>query len=218
MNRRELVELVERLGWRWTDDALILHTTLRGRTYRVAIPIQQVDTAVGAELQRGGLQWPATVSGDRSSVGFWKKLTRAVKRAARPLAKRIVPKAIQRAAHRLERQAGRVVQQVSRYGQAAIRSPYMTGTLAALSFVPGVQAIAIPALAAQQAAKKALDMLDQGMAAAKLIQQGVQNPRLVAQRLAGQQAFQAFAGVRQQALQGNPQAVQFLAAVNRQVR
>lgn len=217
MTNRELADLLNSMGWRWTDQHLIVTARHGGHSYRVALPIQRVTATVGAAFEEAGIAWPRSVgAANHYAVGFWKSITRAVKRAVKPLAKKIVPKAIRRAAERLENQAGRVLKQVSRYGKAAIRSPYMTAALTGLSFVPGVQAIAIPSLAAQQAAKRALDMIDKGMQAARLIERGIRNPQLEAQRMLGNQALRAVTQVKSQA-RGSRAALDFMSAFRQQV-
>lgn len=216
MNNRQLVDLLNSLGWRWTDKHLILHTTVQGKSYRVALPIQRVNAAVGAAFEEHGIEWPRSVGAQVSVAGWFKSLTRAVKRAAAPIVKRVVPKAIRRAAARLETQAGRYAHKAIRFGKAAIRSPVMTYTLMGLSFVPGVQAIAIPTLAAQQAAKRALDMIDKGMQAARLMERGIRNPQVLAQRALGNQAMQAIRNVKNVA-PNNRNALDFMSAFRQQV-
>jgi hypothetical protein len=202
-----MFEMMTRLGWRWTDQHLILCVQFNGQWYRVAFPIQRVDACVAGCLPPSvGADWgdcPPTVG------GWWKKLTRKVKRAV----KKAVPKAIRRASQKLYRKAAKLVRRLVPIGKSIVRSKILTGVLAAASFVPGAAAITAPALAAQQVAIQAIKMAERGYEAAKAIERGVRDPKTFAQKRAGLAALHTMKVIAAKAKKGDRHALEKAAAM-----
>lgn len=210
MNDASLLDEMIALGWRFTAHHLILTIRRGGRCYRVALPIEHVDATVGACFPAGvGFDWGAP---EHTSVGFWKKLTRSVKKAVRP----IVPKAIRRATASLERTADRAIQTAAPIAKSIVKSKALTTALTAASFVPGLQAIAIPSLAAQQAARQALVMAERGYQATKQIAQGARTAHNLATQKRGLLGLNAIKRLAAEA-RTNPRAAETIVALQRQL-
>jgi hypothetical protein len=96
---------IQRLGWDWRDDGLglglgpgvLLSIVVSGRTMRAFVPLAHVVLSFDRELQAVGcvgLAWVGDPASMGSCGGFFKNLGNAIK----SVAKKIVPKVIQKAA------------------------------------------------------------------------------------------------------------------------
>ena len=176
---------LQALGWDWRDNGVILTVQVDGRKMSVFVPIRRVWVHFENELQAVGCPGSAAVgcAGPMSvggypqlSVGGFFDFVKKAVRSAGAAVQKVVPRAIQRA-------ASKVVSTAKRYGGAALRgavaigrSPVFRGAVIAASFA--VPALA-PAALALETANRLASHFQQGLQAAKLVQQGLKNPRII---------------------------------------
>lgn len=215
------IQSLERLGWSWhqngigsgTGPGVMVQAKANGRTIKVFIPLSRVWLTFDEELQRVGCPSAASVGAPFSVGGFFSFVKKAASSIA-SVAKKVVPKAIQRA-------ATRVVATAKRYGAAAVKgvktvtsNPIFRGALIAASFA--VPALA-PAAAALEIANRAAKIYSAGQTAAKAIKAGyntVQNVDAVRRGLMARQQVQA---VVQRAHAGDPRAKQLVGAFQQRI-
>jgi hypothetical protein len=127
------VAQIQRLGWEWRADGLgqglgpgvLLSIVIDGRTLRAFVPLEHVWLSFDHELQSVGCVGSAWVGEPFGVGGFFSFIKKAVKSVGK-VAKKVVPKAIQRA-------AARVVATAKHYGGkawSAIKRVPVLGTLA----------------------------------------------------------------------------------------
>jgi hypothetical protein len=124
----EDVTQIERLGWEWLPDfqgngpGVILRVQTKGNRQRaVFVPLQRVWVTFDRELARVGC--PISDMGEPFSIGgFFSAISNAVKSVGRGIAKsakKLVPKAVQRAAARVVKTAKSAVRTIGK-GAAAL--------------------------------------------------------------------------------------------------
>ena len=216
---------LQRLGFQWHDNGIIVSVVIDGRTMQVFVPIRRVWTTFERELQAVGCPSAGAVGcigpdaiavgypGPLSVGGFFDFVKKAVKSVSKAV-KKVVPKAIQRA-------ASKVVSVAKKYGGKALsaagsvaRSPIFRGALIAASFA--VPALA-PVAAAVETVNRVAGYYKQGQQAAKLIQRGIKNPALIAQVAQGIAARKSMATILQEAQRGRPAARQLMGAMQQQL-
>lgn len=215
------VQSLQRLGWSWhqngigagTGPGVMIQAVVNGRAVKVFIPLSRVWLTFDEELQRVGCPSAASVGAPFSVGGFFSFIKHAAQSVAK-VAKRVVPKAIQRA-------ATRVVATAKRYGAAAYKgvktvtsNPIFRGAMIAASFA--VPALA-PAAAALEIANRAAKVYQMGQTAAKAIKAGyntVQNVDAVRRGLMARNQVQA---VVQRAHAGDPRAKQLVGAFQQRI-
>lgn len=221
MDGQAAMQKLKSLGWDWHDNGVVIWATLDdGRRRQIFVPIRRVWVQFESELQAVGCPDSGAVGcigpralavgypGQLSVGGLFDFVKKAVSKAG-SVAKRLVPKAIQKA-------ASKVVATAKRYGGAVVkgaktigRSPVFRGAVIAASFA--VPALA-PAAAALEIANRAAGYYQQAQAAAKQIQAGMKTASNVAAVARGLQAKKALAGVIKQAQRGDPRARQIVGA------
>lgn len=208
------IQMLERLGWEWhptgigqgTGPGVMIKAQVAGRgLMQVFIPLSRVWLSFDQELQRVGCPSAASVGAPFSVGGFFD----FVKKAAKSVVHRVVPKAIQRA-------ASKVVATAKKYGALAAKgakaigtNPVFRGAMIAASFA--IPALA-PAAAALEIANRAMQAYKLGMNAAKAIKQGVHTAENVAAVAKGLTARNQLQAVIQRAHAGDPRARQVVGA------
>jgi hypothetical protein len=90
---------LQRLGWEWRDNGVILSVQVSGKTQRVFVPLGRVWLAFDEELTAVGCPVGACSVGEPFTVGgLFSSIKRAVSGAAKSVVKAVVPKAVQKAA------------------------------------------------------------------------------------------------------------------------
>jgi hypothetical protein len=221
MNDAAVMHKLKSLGWDWHDNGVVIWAMMDdGRRRAIFVPIRRVWVQFEDALQAVGCPDAGSVGcigpraiavgypGQLSVGGLFDFVKKAVSKAG-SVAKRLVPKAIQKA-------ASRVVATAKRYGGAAIRgaqaigrSPVFRGAVIAASFA--VPALA-PAAAALEIANRAAGYYQQAQHAAKQIQAGMKTASNIAAVARGLQAKKAIAGVIARAQRGDPRARQVMGA------
>lgn len=215
------MQSLERLGWEWhpngigsgTGPGVMLMAQVNGRAMKVFIPLGRVWFVFDQELQRVGCTSAAQVGAPFSVGGFFDFVKKAAKSVA-SVAKRVVPKAIQRAASRVVAVAKHYGGKVVAAGKAIGRNPIFRGALVAASLA--VPALA-PAAAALEIANRASAVYQKGLAAAKAIKAGIhtaQNVDAVRRGLVAREQVQA---VIQRAHAGDPRARQLVGALQHRI-
>lgn len=121
----DAVRQLQGLGWEWRPDGagtgagpgVVFMVKASGQTRRVFVPLQRVWIAFDQELQKVGCLSAQSVGAPFTVGGFFsfvKKAASSAVRGVKNAAKRVVPKAIQKAAARVVGAAKRAVQTVSR--------------------------------------------------------------------------------------------------------
>jgi len=123
MAQAQAMRTLNSLGWDWRENGVVFHFTADGVPGAWFIPLAHVRVVFGEELASVGCPMiphvgdPPTVSGFFSSIGravsrAARGVSRGVKRAARGVSrgirkgvKAVVPKAIRRAAHKIQKTA-----------------------------------------------------------------------------------------------------------------
>lgn len=114
----EAVALLQRLGWEWRHDGagtgagpgVLFTVRVSGRTQNVFVPLQRVWTIFDQELSRVGCVGCSMVGAPYSVGGLFSSIKKAVSGAV----KKVVPKAIQRAATRVVATAKKAVNKVAK--------------------------------------------------------------------------------------------------------
>lgn len=204
---------IQRLGWEWkpegigsgTGPGVLLKVQVNGMLRRVFMPLSRVWVSFDHELQAVGCPSSQSVGAPFSVGGFFS----FVKHAVQSVAKKVVPKAIRRAANR-------VVSVAKHYGGAALhaakavsQNPVFRGALIAASFA--VPALA-PAAAALEIAHKAHAVYERGRAAAHAIKNGIHTAENHAAMVQGIAARSGLAGIIALAQRGDPRAKQVMGA------
>lgn len=90
---------LQRLGWEWRDNGVILSVQVSGKTQRVFVPLGRVWLTFDEELTAVGCPVGACSVGEPFTVGgLFSSIKRAVSGAAKSVVKAVVPKAVQKAA------------------------------------------------------------------------------------------------------------------------
>jgi hypothetical protein len=140
-----------------------------------------------------GLELPPMVGAVDSVDGLFSSLKRAVSK--------VVPKSIRKLANKAIATTTKVLKKTVAVASTVARSKYMSYGLSALAVV--VPAVGVPALAAQMAAKRALDMYEDAKKAKALVQRGVRSAGAIAAVTRGGNVLQA---VNKLARTNTPQA------------
>lgn len=201
----EAIKPLTGFGWEWRADGVILTLTIDGTPIRVFAPLQWIwealhheMTAVGCPMQ-GGVGEPLSVG---SIFGSISHAVSSVAHAVNSVAKAVVPKAVQKA-------AAVVVQKAATIGKAAINSKIIRyGLDAAAVAVPALA----PAAAAMELAHQALEHVNQGIAAAKAIKNGLSSAANIAKATLGLNTQHAVAKIVQDAHTGSKPAQQLVGA------
>lgn len=90
---------LQRLGWEWRDNGVILSVQVDGKRQRVFVPLGRVWVTFDEELTGVGCPLGACSVGAPFTVaGLFSSITKAVSSAAKSVSRAVVPKAVQRAA------------------------------------------------------------------------------------------------------------------------
>lgn len=162
--------LVRRVDWRWDKAACILWADVSfrdGATYSVGLPLAHVTATFDACVADAGLALPPFVGAVDSVDGLWGSIKSVAKSATKPISKvvKTTTKVLSKSARVVASAAKQVDRGISA-GAKVLRNPYLTtgvrGLAAAVPFVGG------PALAAHNAATKAVATYQQAKSAAAL--------------------------------------------------
>jgi hypothetical protein len=194
-----------RLGWQWGDAGIILQLNTINGPVDVFVPLQQVWAAFSRFFPSlAGIGCPQGVA------GFWGSITRSVRsvsRGVKHIARKVVPKRIQRAANEVYRRARKALSMA----RSAFQSDIAMYTIMGLALVPGMAPASAGLLAAQQALKR----IDAGVRAAEALVNGArQTPALVRAIRRGTTAKRLIHDVHHAARHGGPYAHNFLAGLN----
>jgi len=188
-------------GWEWRADGVILTLTIDGAPIRVFMPLAMIwealhreMTAVGCPLQ-GGVGEPLSVGSIFGSIAH------AVSHAVSSVAHAVAP-AIASAAKA-------VVHTAAKVGKTIVNSKIVRYGLDAAAVAFPVLA---PAAAGLEAAHQALKYVDDGIAAAKQIKNGINTAANVAKVVKGLATQKAVADVVSQAKAGVPAAQRTIGA------
>lgn len=193
------------LGWQWGDAGIVLNVTAdNGAVIPVFISLASL-----WQHFRKYLPLRESVGCTTTAVGFWgaiKRAARSVSRSVKSVARRVVPKRIQRAASSAFKFAKKAIKTVA----AAATSDIAAYALMGLAIVPGMAPVSAGLLAAQQALKR----IDLGVKAAQAIYNGVaKTPQLIRQLTEGRGAQKLLTQVVSNAAQGKPAARGLLAGL-----
>lgn len=163
--------IVRTLSHRWDRQTCILWfcaTFTDGQSVQVGLPLAHVVATFDACAAQVGLQLPPFVGDPEvgSVDGLFSKVKRTVKKAGKLGLK---------ATGLTDKRLG----QIAKVAAKVARSKALTGVLAATAFVPGLNAIGAAGLAAQQAAKLALNVLDNANRAKALLKSGVRTAKVM---------------------------------------
>jgi hypothetical protein len=161
--------IVRTLSHRWDRQTCILWfcaTFTDGQSVQVGLPLAHVVATFDACAAEVGLQMPALVGDVESVDGLFSKIKKAVKKAGKLGLK---------ATGLTDKRLGKI----AKIAAKVARSKALTGVLAATAFVPGLNAIGAAGLAAQQAAKLALNVLDNAKRAKALLRSGVRTAKVM---------------------------------------
>lgn len=160
---------IRTLAWRWDRPKCILWADVvlvSGEKMSVGLPLAHVTATFDACSADVGFNCPPLVGAVDSVDGFFS----AIKKAA---------KGVTKAAKAAVKVTTKVLKKAVAVHVAIVKSKLTTYALSGLAAV--VPAVGAPALAAQLAAKKALDMYEQAKAAKSALQNGAKKtPQLVA--------------------------------------
>jgi len=188
-------------GWEWRADGVILTLTIDGAPIRVFMPLAMIWDALHREMSAVGCPMQGGV-GEPLSVGsIFGSIAHAVSHAVSSVAHAVAP-AIAKAAKAVVHTAavvgkGIVNSKIVRYGLDA----------AAVAFP-----VLAPAAAGLEAAHQALKYVDEGVAAAKAIKNGINTAANVAKVARGLATQKAVADVVQKAKAGVPAAQRTIGA------
>jgi hypothetical protein len=193
------------LGWRWGDAGIVVNIqTEQG----IDIPVFVSLAELWGHFRRY-LPLQQSVGCTTTAVGFWgaiKRAARSVSRGIKSVARKVVPKAVQRAARSVVRFAGKAIKTVA----AAATSDIAAYALMGLSLVPGLTPFTAGLLAAQQALKR----VDVGIKAAESLFRGVKRtPQILKALSDGDAAKKLLTQVASNAAQGKPVAPGILAGL-----
>jgi hypothetical protein len=213
------IQRIQRLGWEWRPDGIgsgtgpgvLLKVGVGGKMIQAFVPLSHVWISFDQELQSVGCASSASVGAPFSVGGFFSFVKKVASSVANR-AKKLVPKAIQRAASRVVATAKKYGGAVVRGAQSIGKSPIFRGAMIAASFA--VPALA-PAAAALEIANRASQYYQQGLAAAKAIKAGANTAANAAAVARGLNARSALASVIQKAKAGDPRAKQLVGAFQR---
>ena len=163
--------IVRTLSHRWDRQTCILWfsaTFTDGHTVQVGLPLAHVVATFDSCAAQVGLQLPAFVGDPEvgSVDGLFSKIKRTVKKAG---------KLGLRATGLTDKTLGKIAKVAAKVA----RSKALSGVLAVSAFVPGLNVIGAAGLAAQQAAKLALNVLDNANRAKALLRSGVKNAKIL---------------------------------------
>jgi hypothetical protein len=211
MNEQTLSNTLTAAGWSFHNDGVTLALVIDGKRRQVFVPIRNLWVEFGREFQAVGC--PLQGVGDFSSVGFWKSLTRAVKRVARK-ASRVVKSSVRRVSRVAARTWKKVVKPAMAIAKAVVNNPIVRHGIkaAALAFP-----ILAPVALGVEAAAQALKFVDDGRRAAERVYNAartgmrvLQGDRMAMARALGIQ--RNMARVVGLARQGNPAALRQISA------
>jgi len=210
---------LQRLGWEWRQNGAIVSVRIDGQDLKVFVPLARVFLHFDQELSAVGCPFegvgePMTVGGLFSWV---KKAVNVVKKAHTfvpgligKAAKKVLPKAIYRA-------AAAVHDTAKRYGQHALNIAKKVGTNKYFRAGLAAAAVAVPVLApaaaAVEIANRAYGMYQRGVDAAKAIQRGIHTAENLASVRNGLAAKGAVAHMINAARNGDPRAQQIMGAL-----
>jgi hypothetical protein len=161
--------IVRTLSHRWDRQTCILWfcaTFTDGQSVQVGLPLAHVVATFDACAAQVGMPLDAYVGDVESVDGLFSKVKKAVKKAGKLGLK---------ATGLTDKRLG----QIAKVAAKVARSKALTGVLAATAFVPGLNAIGAAGLAAQQAAKLALNILDNASRAKALLKSGVRTAKVM---------------------------------------
>jgi hypothetical protein len=195
---------LDQLRWQWGDSGVTFTVVVNGQRVPVFLPLQEIWRYFAEHFPMRH-----SVGCTQSAIGFWgaiKRAARSVSRGIKRVARRVIPKAVQRAAASVARVAKRVVTTVAK----AATSDIATYALMGVALIPGMAPAAAGLLAAQQALKR----IDVGIAAAKKIAAGIRaTPQLIRDLKRGNVAKNLVQTAARNALTGKPVAAGFLNGV-----
>lgn len=204
----DVMPVLSSFGWTWYDNGAVVRATVDGVEQQIWVPLRYIWALFHQEMQAAGCPLAQEVGAPFTSVGFFKSISRAVKRGYRK-AKRAV-RGVSRSAKRAARRAGRAVKRTGRWARrrfrkivparlrrAAGRVTRFARNLArrAVKAVTSREAqmivaglgIAIPALApaasAVWSARQSLRQVEQGVKAAQDVVKGVKATRGMVQAI-----------------------------------
>lgn len=208
---------LQRLGWEWlpngvapgTGPGVMIRVQLSSRKLNVFVPLTRVWLTFDNEMQRVGCPSAAAVGAPFSVGGFFSFIKKAAKSIG-SAAKRLVPKAVQRAAAKVASVAKKYGGAALKYGRMVASNPWIRrGLMAASVAVP----MLAPVAGAVELANRASDAYNKGIAAARQIRAGVQTAENMARVARGLNARNFVTGVVQLAQQGDSRARQVAGAL-----
>lgn len=228
----DVMPILSSLGWTWYDNGAVVRTTIDGVEHQVWVPLRYIWALFHQELQQCGCPLAQEVGAPFTSVGFFKSISRAVKRGfrkagravkrtvrgakrtvrrvrrrARRTFRRVVPRRLRRAARRV----GRLAKRIARKTYKVVTSRQAQAVMAGLGVA--IPAIA-PAAAAIVAAQEGLRHIDAGVKAAKAIQRGVKATAGMVRAMRRGARTKATIDARARAArQGNRSAQEFMGAL-----
>lgn len=194
--------LIRSMNWRWDREKCILWSDLQfadGKQLSVGVPLSRVIAMFDAFAVEHGLSLPPLVGAVDSVDGFFSAVTKAVKS---------VSKSVSKAAKATVKATTSALKATVKATASVVRSKYMTYALTAVSTV--LPAVGGPALAAQLAAKRALDVYEKAKQAKAQVQAGVRTASNIAAVTRGGNVMQS---VRRLASNNSPQARLAVAAL-----
>lgn len=216
------------LGWTWYDNGAVVTVAIDGVQQRVWVPLRYIWALFHQEMQAAGCPLAQEVGAPFTSVGFFKSLSRAVKRGFRKVkrtvrragrkvkrgfrrAGRAFKRAIPRRLRRAARRVGRLAKRIARGAYKVVTSRQARLILAGLAtYVPALTPTAASLLAAQRALKVTIE----GTKAAQALARGVRaTPQLVRAMRKGARARNEIERRAKQAKRGSKAAQQFMGAM-----
>lgn len=200
------------LGWQWGDAGVVLSLNTAEGPLSVFVPLQHVWAFFSKYFPlKPGFAGIGCVYSQcpRGVAGFWGSITRSVRnisRGVKRVARKVVPKRIQRAANEVYRHARRALATA----RTAFQSDAAMYVMMGLAVVPGMAPASAGLLAAQQALKR----IDVGVRAAEALVNGArQTPQLLRALRRANTAKGLIANVQHAARDGRPFARNFLAGL-----
>jgi hypothetical protein len=163
---------IRSLSWRWDKPSCVLWgdcTLTNGSTLSVGLPLAKVVATFDACAVECGLQLPPMVGAVDSVDGFFSSISSAIKSVTRPIAK---------AAKKAVAATHKVLAKTVAATASVVKSKYLSYALTAVSAV--CPAIGGPALAAQLAAKNALNVYEDAKRAKEMVQNGARDAATIA--------------------------------------
>lgn len=210
------MRVLNELGWRWHQNGAMLTVSVDGHQQQVFVPLTKIRIEFGEGMASVGCPLAPSVGEMYTVSGLFSSIKRAVRKAKKvrhAVVRRTVPRAIRKRAAKIRRSATRFVRRrampharrLKRFAQSPVAR---YGAMALSAFPPTA-----PAGLSMMAAQNTLAAIDRGNKAAQLVRRGIRRPGDVASMMGAQAQRRGVAALAQQARRGNPQAQQFMGAL-----